>query len=181
MHGLKAHYLLKRNIDALLKARGQTRKDLAFYCRRTESWISKLFASDDKNVPLKYLDRIADFFGLATYQLFQPGITPLTERRTGRDRRGGVDRRLSRAVEFLDPTPSVADFDRLLRKLPPDEYRRWLRRAFGELAGVDRPRAGRAQPGPMESNEPPGEIEPRTAAPPTRDQRRRRRTNDDAP
>lgn len=100
---MRAEQRLKHNIDALLRARGQTRHDLALWCRRSDSWLSKIFAeprtaSDraERSIPLKYLDRMADFFGLATYQLFQPGISPLTERRSGRDRRQGQDRRISR-------------------------------------------------------------------------------------
>ena len=102
---VKATYLLKHNIDMLLKARGQTRHDLAFWCRRTDPWLSKLFSDESRNIPLKYLDRIADFFGLATYQLFQPGISPLTERRTGRERRAGTDRRISARNHTLPVTP----------------------------------------------------------------------------
>lgn len=92
---MKASYLLKTNIDALLKARHQSRHDLAIWCRRSDAWLSKILGKDNRNIPLEYLDRIADFFGLATYQLFQPGISPLHERRKGSDRRSGRDRRLS--------------------------------------------------------------------------------------
>jgi transcriptional regulator with XRE-family HTH domain len=144
---LKAHYLLKQNVDALLKARGQSRKELAFFCRRSEAWISQIFTKQDRNIPLKYLDRIADFFGLATYQLFQPGISPLTERRSGHERRSGRDRRLSRAAEVLQPTPSLADLALQLRSLSPDEYRRWVVRAFGALASLERAPADISQLG----------------------------------
>lgn len=94
---LKASELLKHNIDALLQARGQNKAELARWCRRSRSWMDKIFSEDRREVPLKYLDRIADFFGIATYQLFQPGISPLTERRKA-ERRAGTDRRVSRAV-----------------------------------------------------------------------------------
>ncbi len=94
---LKASELLKHNIGALLQARGQTKPELARWCRRSRSWMDKIFSEDRREVPLKYLDRIADFFGIATYQLFQPGISPLTERRKA-ERRSGQDRRVSRAV-----------------------------------------------------------------------------------
>lgn len=150
MSSLKAHYLLKKNVDALLDARRLTRKELAFFCRRSESWISQIFSNPDRNIPLKYLDRIAEFFGLATYQLFQPGISPLTERRSGRERRSGMDRRVSRAAEVLEPVPSLADLQQQVRTLSPDEYRKWVRRAFGALALVDQPRAGKVQPDPQE-------------------------------
>lgn len=112
---MKAHHLLKQNIDALLKARGQKRKELAAWCRRSESWLSQIFTDDERNLPLKYLDRIAMFFGLATYQLFQPGISPLTERRVGPDRRSGKDRRISAAV--LSERPGDVDLIHLVRAL----------------------------------------------------------------
>lgn len=102
---MKAHHLLKQNIDTLLRARGQKRKELAVWCRRSESWLSQIFTDDERNLPLKYLDRIADFFGLSTYQLFQPGISPLTERRSGMDRRSGRDRRISAKVRRTAETP----------------------------------------------------------------------------
>lgn len=98
---MRASGLLKHNIDALLTGRRQNRKDLADWCRRSESWISKIFSSPKREIPLKYLDRIADFFGLATYQLFQPGISELTERRVHSDRRTGRDRRQSHAQRVM--------------------------------------------------------------------------------
>lgn len=91
---MKASALLKGNVDALLQARHQTRHDLAQWCRRSDAWLSKILGKDNRNLPLEYLDRIADFFGLAAYQLFQPGITGLLERRKS-DRRSGKDRRIS--------------------------------------------------------------------------------------
>jgi transcriptional regulator with XRE-family HTH domain len=171
--GLKAHLLLKSNVDALLHARGQTRKELAVYCRRTESWISQIFTKQERNIPLKYLDRIADFFGIATYQLFQPGITPLTERRRGADRRSGRDRRLSRAGEMLQPLPSLAELEQQVRHLSPEEYRKFVRRAFGALALVDEPRAGKPPRGLPGSDGPPDE-------PTTRIRNRRRTKRHDA-
>lgn len=111
----KAHHLLKQNIDALLKARGQKRKELAAWCRRSEGWLSQIFTDDDRNLPLKYLDRIADFFGVTTYQLFQPGISPLTERRSGTERRRIRDRRISQAV--LSERPGDVDLIHLVRAL----------------------------------------------------------------
>lgn len=91
---MKAAALLKVNIDGLLRTRHQTRHDLAMWCRRSDAWLSKILGKDNRNVPLEYLDRVADFFGLATYQLFQPGLTGVLERRKG-DRRSGKDRRIS--------------------------------------------------------------------------------------
>ena len=116
---MKAAALLKRNIDTLLRARRQTRKDLAQWCRRSESWISKVFRHEQREIPLKYLDRIADFFGLATYQLFQPGISALTERRMQIERRAGRDRRQSHAHRvMLELTEELRRHRR--RRMPTD-------------------------------------------------------------
>jgi transcriptional regulator with XRE-family HTH domain len=146
---LKAHLLLKSNIDALLFARGLNRKDLAAYCRRSESWLSQIFRDPERNMPLKYLDRIADFFGIATYQLFQPGLSSrVGERRSGRERRSGMDRRISRATELLDVVPNYAELEQQIRRLSPDEYRRFLRRATGALALEDRKPSGITLPDP---------------------------------
>jgi transcriptional regulator with XRE-family HTH domain len=102
-----ASFILSKNIRALLEARHQTQRDLAEWCRFDESWMSKLLSATDaaKGLPLKHLDRIADFFGLATYQLFQPGISGITERRSGQDRRSGHDRRISAKQRDAPTTP----------------------------------------------------------------------------
>lgn len=99
---LRAPLLLKENIDALLRRRGYRRKDLAQWCHRTEGWLSKIFRESERGVPLKYLDRMADFFGLTTYQLFQPGIARSSERRRGLERRSSVERRISRRIEDME-------------------------------------------------------------------------------
>lgn len=160
--------LLKQNIDALLKARHQTQHDLAQWCRRSDAWLSKVLSekpSDQaRGLPLKYLDRIADFFGLATYQLFQPGITPLLERRKG-ERRSGRDRRLSalnqRVRESVSQTVAnltqedVADLLRI--KSLNVESRAVLRKTAVELersaqrTGGSAPRLRRADRGQADS------------------------------
>lgn len=116
---LNADQLLKHNISALLRARGQTKAELAKWCRRSRSWMDKIFSEDRREIPLKYLDRIADFFGIATYQLFQPGISPLTERRVKRDRRSGRDRRISNALP-LSQRPGDVDLMDIIRALSRD-------------------------------------------------------------
>jgi len=90
---MRANDLMKHNVLALLKGRRQTQRDLAQWCRRSDAWIGKILKEDRREFPMKYWDRIADFFGIAVYQLIQPGISALTERRK-RERRDGVDRRL---------------------------------------------------------------------------------------
>lgn len=104
---MKATYLLRRNIEALLQARKETQTSLAFAIGHKKSWINK-FLNGTRQLQLKDLDRIADFFGLATYQLFQPGISSLTERRKLKDRRSGQDRRISRAQrEMISVTGEI--------------------------------------------------------------------------
>lgn len=156
---LKAHLLLKRNIDALLMERHMKRKDLAQWCHRTEAWLSQIFTNEERNIPLKYLDRIADFFGLATYQLFQPGVTGLTERRRGPDRRVQPERRRSR--QTFTPTASALLTE--IQGLKPTDvphvrkYVAWLKRSAddgpgtgfpGVLPGGVGPRAARARRSP---------------------------------
>lgn len=100
MSNLRALYLLRQNISGLLSARRETQAELAFALGHGKSWINK-FLNGDREVQLKDLDRIADFFGIATYQLFQPGITPLTERRHQKDRRSGHDRRVGHSHRLM--------------------------------------------------------------------------------
>jgi len=99
---MRAERILRQNIDAILRARGQTRAELAAHCGLTRSWASRVFSDRDRHdkrgIPLKYLDAFADFFGIAVYQLFQPGISALTERRAGAERRTLADRRLTAAL-----------------------------------------------------------------------------------
>lgn len=111
---MRADRVLSENIAHLLARRGQKQKDLALWCRHSEVWLSKALKGE-RDIRIKDFDRIADFFGIAVYQLFQPGISPLTERRNGRDRRKGGDRRISAAhrvmlsatesIEAARPTP----------------------------------------------------------------------------
>lgn len=97
---MKALALLKHNIDHILKERHLHRRDLAQYVRQSfdkkkiDPWISHIFTNADAEIQMKYLDRIADFFGVTVYQLFQPGVSGIAERRKG-DRRSGRERRLS--------------------------------------------------------------------------------------
>lgn len=102
---MKAQRLLAENIAALLRERGQKQKDLAAWCRHSEVWISAIL-SGKRSAHLKDLDRIADFFGIATYQLFQPGISRFTERRKGVERRTGHDRRVGHAFRIMGDVAS---------------------------------------------------------------------------
>lgn len=121
---MRSSELFKKNIETLLRTRHQSRHELARWCRRSDAWLSKILGKDDRNLPMKYLDRIAEFFGIAPYQLFQPGISPLLERRTGADRRKGRDRRLSAVV--LSEKPGDVDAIHLIRALSPRGRQRAL-------------------------------------------------------
>lgn len=129
---MKASYLLRQNIKTILKARGQTAHELAVWCHKDDSWLSKILSDkattekDDKakGLPLRHIDRIASFFGVQVYQLFQPGISHLAERRQGRDRRAGGDRRLSAVV--LSEKPGDVDVMSLIRALSPRGRQRAL-------------------------------------------------------
>lgn len=92
---MRATRLLAENIAALLRARGHKQGDLAVYCGHSDNWIHKVLAGK-QNVSVDDFDKVADFFGIAAYQLLQPGISPLTERRK-RERRSGRERRVGHA------------------------------------------------------------------------------------
>lgn len=97
MQQLRAEVLLAENIRALLAARGLDAQALAMWCGHKPSWISKVIAGS-RGVQTRDLGKIADFFGLTISQLFQHGISPLTERRrverrSPHSRRSGEDRR----------------------------------------------------------------------------------------
>lgn len=111
---LRAPIIMRNNIQALLHARKESQSDLASWLKHSRSWINK-FLNGERQVQLKDLDRIADFFGLATYQLFQPGISQLTERRRG-DRRKTQDRRIGHQHRELRAVSAVIEQAR--RKQP---------------------------------------------------------------
>lgn len=99
LYGMKAPLILAQNIEALLRGRHLTNHDLAQYCHHTDTWISNVLAGN-RNISLPDLDHIAAFFGIETYQLFQPGISQLTERRKG-DRRSGRERRIGHSARAM--------------------------------------------------------------------------------
>lgn len=106
---VKARSLLKQNVDALLRKMGADRKDLAFACRRSESWISKIYREDRRSFQIEDLDKIADFFGLKAYELFRPGVAGSWERRSGLDRRSGRERRIGHSQRLLGSLAHAID------------------------------------------------------------------------
>ena len=149
---MKANPLIKGNIDTLLRVRHQTRKDLAVWCFKSESWISKIFREARREFSFKDLDRIAEFFGIAAYQLLQPGISPLTERRSGLERRSRQDRRLGHPLRHMLDVGATIDAAHPRRTLSgtqddredarsaaaslPDSLRRELRAIEAKLAAL---------------------------------------------
>lgn len=97
---VKAIFLIRQNVAALLAARHETQTALAQWVGHKKSWINK-FLNEGREVQLKDLDRIAAFFGIETYQLFQPGISRLTERRSQIDRRVTRERRIGHTGRLL--------------------------------------------------------------------------------
>lgn len=90
----RAHEVLKENVKQLMAARHARQIDVALWCGHGKSWVNK-WLNGDREIQFRDLDRLADFFGLLPHQLFTPGISPLTERRSGIERRKGRDRRSS--------------------------------------------------------------------------------------
>lgn len=107
---LRADHLLAENIRTLLARRGVDAGALAVWCGHRPAWISKVL-SGERGVQLKDLGKIADFFGLTVAEMFQHGISPLTERRrevrrSQQDRRSGEDRRRPVEERLPDVQPT---------------------------------------------------------------------------
>jgi hypothetical protein len=118
VYGMKAARRLAENVSALLTTRRHKQTDLAQWCRRSDVWVSQ-FLRGERNWQLDDLDRVADFFGLATYQLFQPGISPLTERRRGGERRTMQDRRVGPTQRVMLQAAANIETHRPQRKGSP--------------------------------------------------------------
>jgi transcriptional regulator with XRE-family HTH domain len=91
--------ILRRRVDALLRHSGRTRKDLALYLGKQPSWSTEFFQGRH-SVTLRDLDALARFFGVSVPSLFDIDGYRFRERRraqrrTGRERRRGIDRRKS--------------------------------------------------------------------------------------
>lgn len=104
---LKAEYLLIHNIKALLADRNVDAAALAFAIGHSQAWISKIL-SGDRKMKLSDIDAVADFFGLTVSQLLSHGISSFTERRkrdrrSGDERRSGLDHRRARPQHTSGP------------------------------------------------------------------------------
>ena len=172
---VKANRLIKENVKALLLVQGKTRKDLAQWCYKSESWISKILKEDRREFPVSGLDRVADFFGLATYQLFQPGIASGSERRRSVDRRAGKERRMSHAQrELLRLSHAIDPFrPGKSRDVDPSPYAVALRALTEEHERKVSALIARAESGGQDAA-------PRARVPPTPKSRRDLRRSDPA-
>lgn len=85
--------LLTRNIRNLMHARRCKAKDVAFYCKHSKPWISRLLADGHKKIAFHDLDRMADFFQVDVRDLFAPERRKSRKPYTGPERRKGGDRR----------------------------------------------------------------------------------------
>lgn len=139
----KALAMIKRNIQALLHERHEDQVSLAQWCGHSKAWINKFLNEIDAEIQLKDLDRIADFFGVAPYHLFQPGISRVTERRIG-ERRTNHERRIGVAGRTAARLQSeVNKFPRLAREddydlsTLPKEIQAIYRKAFKDIAVVE--------------------------------------------
>ena len=153
---MDAKQILKKNIRALLNARGWKQKDLAQACGgNSPSWLSQIIGNANRNMPLKYLDMIADVFKLEPYQLFQPGLVPEANRRSGQDRRSGHDRRQLRASDLLTTPPSRAEIEDRMQDLSPEAYKVFARRVAWALSEAEPEASARVRRDPQEEAAPP--------------------------
>lgn len=117
VQSIKAARLLAENVSALLARDRLDQHDLAVWCRHSDPWVSD-FLRGKRNWTLADLDRVADFFHLVPYQLFQPGVSNRTERRAGVDRRSAKERRIGRAQQFMMETAKEIDGKHPRRRSP---------------------------------------------------------------
>jgi len=145
---LTPNELMKANVKGLLSLREKTPEDLAKFCHNTKSWIVKIFAEERREFPTKYYQRIAKFLGVEVYQLFQPGVLGIAERRSGTDRRKVLDRRVSQAV--ISEKALDVDLIHVVRALSQPGRQRAIGILMDilndELAGLRRPRATPSDP-----------------------------------
>lgn len=166
---LKALYILRQNVRDLLLARKESEAWLA-QCLgfKHRSSLNKFLNSERAGFQMSRLDKMAAFFGLPVYQLFQPGISAVTERRTGVSRRSGRDRRvghahrqaagLRAAIEPLSPpsgkAPHAASSSPLadIRRIMEDAERKVSALISRAESGGQAPVARRQLPTPPKSS-----------------------------
>lgn len=164
---MRADRILAENILGLLRLHSTKQRDLAIWCRHSDVWLTNIIKGN-REIQIKDLDRMADFFGLATYQLFQPGVSERTERRAGIDRRRQKERRISHETKLardlearLKPTKGGrAHVEEAAVPDPLREVFRDLERRLGRLLSQAESRGQAAAPRRAQSG-----PRPRTRAP----------------
>ena len=112
----KALVQLRMNVESLLRERHKSKADLAAEMGIDPSTLTK-FLKGTREIQFHHLDGMAACFGLQAYQLFQPGISPLLERRVLKDRRMGHDRRQPHRDRLAHvPTPHMDMRQRRVQK-----------------------------------------------------------------
>ena len=96
----KAVVQLRENLKGLLVSFKVNQKDLAHAIGRHPTTLNK-FLQGTRELQFEDVDQIADFFGLKVYELFQPGGSRLTDRRSGLERRQGKERRIGPAHRMM--------------------------------------------------------------------------------
>jgi transcriptional regulator with XRE-family HTH domain len=98
--GYKAVVQIRENLKTLMRIHHVDQKAVALAIGRHPTTLNK-FLQGTREIQLKDLDALADFFGIRPYELFQPGGSTLTERRSGQDRRAGRERRIGHAHRLM--------------------------------------------------------------------------------
>ena len=107
---LKGLYVLRQNVRWLLTDRKESEATLAQWLGfKHRSSLNKFLNNERAGFQMARLDRLGAFFGLPVYQLFQPGISRLTERRT-RERRTGHERRIGHTPRVMLGLAALAPY-----------------------------------------------------------------------
>lgn len=101
--------LLRENIEHLLTQRRIERKDFAKQLGRGVSWLSKRLSGKPSPLGSRFqfsdLDAMARIFELSPADLLQPGLGKW-DRRTGKERRSGWERRRQQFVGLPAKPPT---------------------------------------------------------------------------
>lgn len=101
---------IRTNITALLTRDHVTPSALSGACGHTRSWMSRFLQRKRHELQLGDLDKIADFFQIAVYDLFRPTHGSISDRRRLKgDRRTGLDRRVGHAYRAMLPVAAAID------------------------------------------------------------------------
>jgi transcriptional regulator with XRE-family HTH domain len=124
---LKALHILRLNVRAGLLKRGESEAQLATNLGfKHRSSLNKFLNSERAGFQMRRLDKMAAFFGVAVYQLFQPGTSELTDRRHSQ-RRSGQDRRIGHQYRHMTASANTIEDARPHRRgqhdIVPDSVR----------------------------------------------------------